>query len=297
MKRPLLKNLLVALVVASPSITAAAAESAQPISDGALRLEALRAIFPGMEVSPDRNAKKPERRRPTPGEMFFPDALADEDVYRVVGKALNEAEKGASEDISVRTFSDTRQVRFRLFGWPGENGAGLLAVLQYDFLGARPAMACLSIGLLAHLVKDSKDWRVHNEYLLDMMHHSSLQKIDLLDLTGRGKIELLIESDGGGAGSACSTLQVFDLNHGRFDELVNTYSRLVYMTDDWFAQVLDIGRTRHTHGQRFCCVKTTLFENGKWFKPERVTHPCYGRGDGVDADDVNERNKLLTPLH
>jgi hypothetical protein len=276
---------------------ATAAESARPISDEALRLAALRAIFPGMEISADRSAKKPERTRPKPGAMFFPDALADEGVYRVVGKAMNEAEKGASEDLMTETFSHTRQVQFRLFGWPGENGAGLLAVLQYDFLGARPAMACLSIGLLAHLVKDSKDWQVHNEYLLDMMHHSSLQKIDLLDLTGRGKIELLIESDGGGAGSACSTLQVFDLNHGRFDELVNTYSRLVYMEDDWFTQVLDIGRTRRTHGQQFCCVKTTLFENGKPFKPERVTHPCYKRGDGIDADDVNERNKLLAPLY
>jgi hypothetical protein len=40
-----------------------------------------------------------------------------------------------------------------------------------------------------------------------------------------------------------------------------------------------------------------LFEDGKPFKPERVTHPCYKRGDGIDADDVNERNKLLAPLY
>lgn len=127
------------------------------------------------------------------------------------------------------------------------------------------------------------------------VHHSSLQGIRLLDLTGEGANELVIESDSGGAGTAGSDLLVFDLSKGRLDEVLNTESRMQYLTDDWYTQTLDLSRTRESHGQQFCFSKTTLFEAGKAFRPPRVTRPCYKRGDGVDSAEVRDRNKMLTP--
>jgi hypothetical protein len=92
-------------------------ESLQPIHDEALRLTALRAIFPGMLVSIDRDKKTNNSgpRKPNAGERFIPDALADENVYRVIGNAMNDAGRCASDDMPAEKFSNARQVRFRLF--------------------------------------------------------------------------------------------------------------------------------------------------------------------------------------
>jgi hypothetical protein len=272
-------------------------DTGQPVSDEGLRLAALRAIFPGMLVSLDRNRKIDDSwpEKPKAGELYFPDALAGESVYAVTGHAMNEAESEASKDISTGKVSNTRQLRFQLFRWPKENDTGLLAVLQYDFPGASPAMSCPSVGLLVHLKRNTADWAVEEQYLLETVHHHSLQGIRLLDLTGEGADELVIESNSGGAGTAGSDLLVFDLSKGRLDEVLNTESRMQYMTDDWYTQTMDLSRTRQTHGQRFCFSKTTLFEAGKAFRPPRITRPCYKRGDGVDSAELRNRNKMLTP--
>lgn len=290
--------ILVVCCAAKLSMAASSAGPSQPVSDGALRLIALRTIFPGAQVAIEsgKRVKHAPPEKPKSGELFFPDAFADEKVYSVIGGATNEAEMEASRDVVTQRYSDTRQVKIRLFRWPGENDAGLLAVLQYDFPGANPAMSVLSIGRLAHLVRDAQKWEVRSQYLLETAHHSSLQGCELLDLTGDCLDELVVESDWGGAGTAVSSLQVFDLSHGSFEEVLRTQSRLEYMDQDVFTQVLDIRRTVQTHGQRFCVSKTILFEDGKWFKPPRLTYPCYSRGDGVDAEAVKARNELLAPL-
>jgi hypothetical protein len=279
--------------------TAMGNDTGQPVSDEGLRLAALRAIFPGMLVSLDRSKRIDDSwpEKPNADELYFPDALASESVYAVTGHAMNEAESEASKDIITGKVSNTRQLRFQLFRWPKETDTGLLAVLQYDFPGASPAMSCPSVGLLVHLKRNTSDWAVEERYLLESGHHHSLQGIRLLDLTGEGADELVIESDSGGAGTSGSDLLVFDLSKGRLNEVLNTESRMQYMTDDWYTQTMDLSRTRQNHGQRFCFSKTTLFEAGKAFRPPRITRPCYKRGDGVDSAEVRNRNKMLTPAH
>jgi len=276
--------------------TALCDDTVRPLSKETLRRIALRAIFPGMQVSPDRSNRlsgfRPEK--PQPAKPFFPDALSGDSAYKVLGEAMNEAEREAS-DVRTGKFSSARQVRFKLFRWPKENDAGLLAVLQYNFPNANPAMSCPSIGLLVHLAKHAQDWTVKEEYLLETVHHSSIQGVRLLDFTGHGADALVIESDTGGAGATLCGLHVFDLSGGHFDEVLDTQSRLQYMTDDWYTQVLDSTRRRGSRGQRFCFTKTTLFENGKAFRPPRITHPCYQRGDGVDVQDISRRNRMLAP--
>jgi hypothetical protein len=272
-------------------------DASGPVSDEAQRLAALEAIFPGMQISVDPNQKIDYSwpKKPAAGKLFFPDALVEESVYSVTGRATNKAESWASDNLITRRHSTARQVRFKLFRWPNESDLGLLAILQYHFPRASPAMSCPSIGLLVHLVKNAS-WTVKDQYLLETVHHHFLQGIRLLDLTGQGADELVNESNAGGAGTAESNLQVFDLSSGRFDELLNTASRLqYYMTENYYSQILDISRTRESHGQRFCFSKTTLFEEGKPFQPPRVTHPCYKRSAGVDSETVRERNKLLLP--
>jgi hypothetical protein len=274
-------------------------DAGQAVADAALRLAALQAVFPGMQVSvePGKNIDKHWPVKQKPGEMFFPDGLAKETVYRVIGEARNEAERCASENLVTQKLSSTRQVRFRLFRWPNENDGGLLAVVQYDFLGASPAGSCWSIGLLLHLVKNAENWVARDQYLLDTQHHSSLQRVELLDLTGRGAAELVVESDVGGAGNVGSTLRVFSLKSGSFEELLDTETRFEYMDRDHFTQVLDVNRTRKRQGKEFCFLKTTLFAEGESFKPPLVTHPCYESREGEVFDGVAERNRMLEPLH
>ncbi len=173
-----------------------------------------------MQVSIVRSGKNNDSLPPKPRArgLSFPDALADEIVYRVVGEATNEAEREASEDIISGKLSNTRRVQLKLFRWPNENDTGLLAVLQYDFLDANPAMSCPSIGLLVHLVKNPVNWKVRDEYLLETSHHFALQRAGLIDLAGQGPHQLVIESDSGGAGTAAVNLKVFDLSPGRFED-------------------------------------------------------------------------------
>ncbi len=269
----------------------------QPVSDETLRLAALQAIFPRMGVSVDQGKRidHTSPAKPEADRLLIPDALKDEPVYRVIGKPQNEAEMDASADNDTGRRSDVRQVRFKLFRWPNESAAGLLAVLQYDFFGANPAMSCPSIGLLVRLVRNNATWELQDRYLLETMHHGSLQRIALLDLTGDGVGELVVESDFGGAGTWGTSLQVFDLTDRRFNELLLTDSRLEYMGEESYIQSLDVDRTLRSHGQRFCFTKATLIEEGKAFKPPRLERLCYKRGDGVGDGGSELRKTLLAP--
>jgi hypothetical protein len=133
-----------------------------------------------MQISVDTGGKidRASPERPKSGEIAS--QLADEPAYRVVGKAMNKVERWASDDvINPGRFSDTRQVRFRLFRWPNENADGLLAILQYDFPDANPAMSCPSIGLLVHLVRNAADWEPRDKYLLETVHHYSILGIEM----------------------------------------------------------------------------------------------------------------------
>jgi len=296
------RTLLIGVLVGGFAVVTCAALAAddvsQPVADEALQVIALNAIFPGMQVSVDRNKMIDHSwpQRPKASDLFLPDALAGTTVYRVLGKAMNEAEECASGDVITGKLSTVRQVRFELYWWPNEGDSGLLAVIQYDFPSANPPMACPSIGLLVHLIRDGANWVGKGRFLLETVHHHSLQAVRLMDLTGRGANQLVVESNWGGAGVAGSSLQVFDLSRGSFDEVLATESRMQHMTEDLYTQVLNAGRTRASYGQQFCVSKTTLLEDGRPIRPPRVTHPCYRRGEGVDSKEIEEWNKMLEPL-
>jgi hypothetical protein len=275
--------------------TLAMADTA-PIADENLRTNALRAILPGMQISlvPGKRLSDPPPTKAGPYELDSPDALATAKVYRVIGKAMNEAEKCASDQIITGKASSTRLVRFQIFHWP--SNTGLLAVLQYGFEDASPAMACPSIGLLVQLANVDGTLQVGEQYLLETMHHFSLQAIRMLDLTGDGVDELIVESDFGGAGTWGTNLTVFDLTQGKFEEFPQPPSRTSFSTDDRYKQVLDVPRTLQQRGDRYCFTKTLMVEATEAFRPPRVTKPCYRSDKGELHDGVEERNKMLAPL-
>jgi hypothetical protein len=115
-------------------------DDARPISDKALRLTALRTLFPEMRISlvPGRIDDSWPRKR-NEGVMRFPDALASEQIYEVTGAAMNQAEREASENVTDQETFEIRQLRFELFRWPKERDTGFLAVAQYKFPEAWPA--------------------------------------------------------------------------------------------------------------------------------------------------------------
>jgi hypothetical protein len=220
--------------------------------------------------------------------------MAKENVYRVIGKPTNEAEKDASGKLMTIRVSSTRSVRFQIFHWPKHTG--LLAVLQYAFEDATPSMACPSIGLLVQLAIVDGTWRARDQYLLETEHHFSVQSIRMLDLNGDGVDELFVESDFGGAETWGTNLTVFDLTQAKFEEIFSTTSRISFSTDDEYKQVLDVPRTLQQRGERFCFTKTTMIEATEAFRPPRITKPCYRSDEGEEHKDAEERNKMLAPF-
>lgn len=186
----MIPRLFVCSIIVVPLLAAENLADAQPIINEGLRLSVLRTIFPGMDISAVA-AKKTDGSWPVnlkPGEpsLFFPDAMKDEKVYKIVGKAMNAAEKGASGSVLDDSFSDTREVCLKLFHWPGEFASGLLAILQYRFPDANPPMSMLSLGMLAHVIDVGPRARAKDEYLLDTTHHGGIESIRVADLNGDG---------------------------------------------------------------------------------------------------------------
>jgi hypothetical protein len=265
-----------------------------PIADENLRASALRAIFPGMQISliPDKRIDDSWPENPRRNQLDSPDALAKENVYRVIGQPTNEAEKQASAQLITGKPSSTRLIRFQIFHWP--NSADLLAVLQYKFEDAIPSSACPSIGLLVKLQNVAGGWQIRDRHLLETTYHFTLQTIRMLNLTGDGD-ELVIESDFGGAETWGTNFLVFNLGE-KIERIFETTSQISRMTDDMFSQVLDIPETIQRQGKQFCFTKTTMIERGIAFKPVRISKPCILLDEAVDRKESEERNKMLAPL-
>jgi hypothetical protein len=273
--------------------TLAMADTA-PIADETLRESALRAIFPGMQISliPDKRIDDSWPENPRRNQLDSPDALSKENVYRVIGQPTNEAEKQASAQLINGKPSNTRLIRFQIFHWP--NSEDLLAVLQYKFEDAIPSSACPSIGLLVKLQNVAGAWQIRDRHLLETTYHFTLQTIRMLNLTGDGD-ELIIESDFGGAETWGTNFLVFNLGE-KIERVFETTSQLSRMTDDMFTEVLDVPETIQRQGKQFCFTKTTMIEGGIAFKPVRISKPCLVLDEAIDRRESEERNKLLAPL-
>lgn len=266
-----------------------------PLTDESVRLTALRAIFPGTQISVLEGKRIDDSwpEQPRPAELNAPDALAKESVYRVIGRPTNEAEKQASAPTLSGNPTTTRLVRFQIFHWP--ESTGLLAVLQYKFEDAIPSLACPSLGLLVQLANVNGSWEVRDRYLLETMHHFSLKSIRMLNLSGEGADQLAIESDFGGDETWGTNILIFSLG-ARLERIFETTSQISYQTNDLFTQVLDVPETINRHAQEFCFTKTTTFEDGVLFKPARISKVCYKPGEDAEAKESEERNKMLAPF-
>jgi hypothetical protein len=274
-------------------VTSIALADTAPVADESLRLSALRAIFPGMQISLLEGKRIddswPEQTKPS--ELDAQDALAKENVYRVIGPAANEAEKQAASQLITGKSSSTRLVRLQIFRWP--ESIGLLAVLQYKFEDAVPSMACPTLGLLVQLANVNERLEVHDRYLLETTHHFSLKTVRMLNLTGRGD-ELAIESDFGGAETWGTNFLIFDLG-SKLERVFETTSQISYATSDRFTQEFDLPETVQRGGLEFCFTKTTQFEDGVLFKPARISKVCYKPSEDQDPES-EDRNKLLAPI-
>ncbi len=274
-----------------------AASPVAPVADAALREAAIQAVFAGMKVSREAGKSAHEvSSKPDPERISRPDALAGEAVYRVEGRATNEAERCAAEDMVTQRFSEVRQVRTRVFRWPGRAATELLVVVQYAFEGASPGGFCWSLGLLAHVVQRAGVWERREQYLLETQHHDAIQRAELLDLDESGVPMLVVESGVGGAMVAASTLQVFRLKAGRFEELLNEYSRMEYDLEEGYTQDLDPEGTKAERRKGFRLVKRTYWENARRWTEPRVSDQFRGYGFGVKRRDVRTRQRLLRPL-
>ncbi len=241
-------------------------------------MQALGVLFPKMAItllvgqSVDRTWIPADKRT----EMVFPDVFAKEKMYRVVGAAATDIERCAAEDVNGKPSSRTREVRLRLFRWPGSK-TDFLVVAQYAFVGAIPPGACTSIARLARLTKAGAEYKVLVDYQLETEHHFALQSIDLVDLNCDGAPELIVESDNSVGGRVHSQLTVFSLARGRFSLqlLVKSRAYSFVIEEPVFIQKLDVPATQKLVGKKYCFMKKLYSENGLPLIPARTTSPCY----------------------
>jgi len=264
-----------------------------PIIDESLRREALLAVFPGamITVAVDRTLDLTHRSLEVSRTVVFPDALAREKIYRVTSAPANEIERCAA---AAKQLGE-REVRFRLYGWPGRNVSELLGVFQYAFAGHEPDWSCASVGLIVRLVRDGEKLQVTERFLLDAQKHESLHNVQLLDLTGDGSAELIVESEVGDPQRIGSAILIFDLSQGRLEEILEQVSRMHAKSPvaELYKQELDVSRSLRMKGEQFCFTRTVYREDGVWFPNPKVTKPCYARGRGVSEEENRKRMEHL----
>jgi hypothetical protein len=88
---------------------------------------------------------------------------------------------------------------------------------------------------------------------------------------------------------------IFDLSHGRLDQILEHASRMVstVLGEEVYKQDLDVSRTLRMKGEQFCFTRTVYGEEGKWFPSPKVTKPCYVRGRGVSEEENRKRIEHL----
>ena len=251
----------------------------QPIRDESVRRQVLAAVFPGDRVS-FRSGDHYAEAVPKLGRTVVPDAVARERIYRVIGPPIGEKERCAAEDVATSKQSNIRKLRLVVYQWPGL--LDLIAVLQYDFVGVDPPGSCSSIGRVVHLARVSGRWRITEDTTLQSAHHHSLQRVELMDVTGDGTDDLLVESDWGYTGIFGTVLSVYSLQAGRLEQIVAVATRFENY-DESMDQILDLTSTLATKGSAFCFVRTEFASGGQPLRPVRVSKPCYPRGTGLES--------------
>jgi hypothetical protein len=259
-------------------LIAASAFASDPITGEPVRLKVLSAIFPEMEIERvDRRINSAWRLDTTP-QLAFPDALAFAQAYRVTGAPQDDRERCAAQDLVKRTSSRDRELRFRLYPWPGAWRGELLAIVQYRFMGAVPPSDCPSLAELFRMRPEGQEWKIADRFPLAAGRHNHIEGVQFVHLTGEPEEELAIESDSGDGVEFRSDLHILMLAHGRFQELLNVPSRLhVKGLGDQWTQTLDQARTAEKRGQEFCFEKTVWAAAHRRFLAPEVTHPCYPR--------------------
>jgi hypothetical protein len=260
------------------------APAADPITDEALRLKVLAAIFPDGEIERIERRIDSSMRLDTRPPLAFPDALALVPAYHVPGAPQDERERCAAQDQVGRSTSSQRELRLRLFPWPGATRGELLAVVQYRFVDAKPVASCASLAGLFRLSPTPKGWNVVDRFPLDSNRHHHLEGLRFLSLTGEPEPELVVESDAGDGVRFQSDLHILMLVHGRFQELLNVPSRFhLNVQGDQWSQKLDQARTLAQQGEQFCFEKTVWAAGHRRFDVPQVSYPCYSRGTGVGS--------------
>jgi len=263
---------------------AVAAMSQEPIADEGLRGEILAAVFPGAKVSVQEEKVLNDSywNGPKGAEILYPDVLKTEKVYRVVAPPRDHAEECAAESVITMKHSQTREVRFRVWGWPSRANDSV-AVVQYRFLPAQSSAACESIVRAVHVTRREGSLHVTEALDFEMTGHIAVQRAELIELSGDGVPQLIVETDAGGGGVRESRLAVIDLASGKFEKWLNVLSRsrLWNEPDEEFTQVLDVERTRASHGTQFCFTRTLFAEKGTWLHPSRRSDRCYSKSGAV----------------
>ncbi len=149
---------------------------AERVQNEVTRQQVLAVLFPGMKITQNQGTTIDSSWRVS-GQVNvpeFPDAFKAEPVYVIRGTPSNELERCAAEDLSEeRPASSERELRFLLHGLRrAARSYVYVGVIQYRFIGAKPAMSCSSIARFALLTRSDEGWRLRDEFYPDTTHQA-----------------------------------------------------------------------------------------------------------------------------
>lgn len=245
-----------------------AMSAAEPVRDEAVRLNALRAIFPGATRIFDSNRKVDLTLNPRNELSPFrlDDSLREESVY-VVSGAIEPHETCAAAQAGKARRQAVRRLRYRLFQL---GPTRYLVALNYHFADATPPRECYRIGRVVLLDHEGGNWKQLDVRAVTKPGFRMFSRLQLEDLNGDGHQELLLDWNWSGENAAGTELEIFNLREGRILMRFSTFSQTFLYGEEGeeIMQLFDLKKTLADKGRRAFFRRVTFVR-----KSERLAEP------------------------
>jgi hypothetical protein len=259
--------------IATILLAATTVRGAVRVEDEQLRLKALEAIFSGTRIELTKQKfNRPSGIRAGDIRIDYPDGFAQEAVYAITAPPRSKLETCAAEDLGdPAKVQTTREVRLQLFAWREI----YLAVIEYQFRGALPAMACSRLRSVFSLLP-GQPWKIIGTFHLDPTHAGPIESIQFEDLDGDGAEEALVSYVTGGLGVSYSELLVLSIANRSLVPV--TGHDLTFINDvetlELFERKLDLLATQTRKARSICFEETVYWEKSKRYRPPLKRSVC-----------------------
>lgn len=226
---------------------------AQLVTNEATRIDILRAVFPGTQISASRQNPLDWRASPWPGHELI-DALAGEKEYEVVGN-VDKSEEAWANGVLVQDLEsaphENRRLRFRVY--EVSNGAlkTYVALAHYTFTGIQfHPFCCEWFARLFFVSREGALWKVQYTHSSLLYRAKTIRSFRLIDLDGDGREEILVEAENTAtAYRRWIAMNIFGIVDGALKILAEADTLSTNGEVTQYSRELDVARTRTAAGK------------------------------------------------